>query len=151
MFLLLDVIKAKVLASCVFFALYMFKLKKNSVSVNYITFISRFLHSSLETIGNRNSLVSSGFRTVLCSFTTFSSLYFTVPCLARTWHTTRTRHTKQKIWCVLGCTTKATMTSIVLLIKYAHMLWYRSRSACRGMHVCPCHHLFDGFPVDGHI
>ena len=25
-----------------------------------------------------------------------------------------------------------------------------SCSACRGMHACPCHHLFVGFPVDGH-
>ena len=40
------------------FALYMFKLKKKySVSVDYIIFISRYLRSSLETIGHRNSLV----------------------------------------------------------------------------------------------
>ena len=43
------------------------------------------------------------------------------------------------------------MTSVVLLIKYAHMPCYMSRSAWRGMHACPCHHLFVGFPVDGHI
>ena len=49
------------------------------------------------------------------------------------------------------CRTKATVTSIVLLIKYAHMLCYMSRSACHGVHACPCHHLFVGFPVDGHI
>ena len=42
------------------------------------------------------------------------------------------------------------MTSIVLLIKYAHMACCMSRSACRVMHECPCHHLFVGFPVDGH-
>ena len=68
-------------------------------------------------------------------------------------HLTRkswTRHAKQKVWSVLACTTKATVTSIVLLIKYAHMPWHMSRSACRGMHACPCHHLFVGFPVDGH-
>ena len=128
----------------------MFKLKKNSVSVDYITFISRYLRSSLETIGHRNSFVSRGFRRVLCSFTTFSSSYFTVPCLARTWHATRTLHAKQKLRSVVACTTKATVTSIVLLIKYAHMPCYMSRSACRGMHACPCHHLFVGFPVDGH-
>ena len=58
---------------------------------------------------------------------------------------------KQKVWSVLACRTKATVTSIVLLIKYAHMPWYISRSACRGMHACPCHHLFVGFQVDGQI
>ena len=57
-----------------FFALYMFKLKKNySVFVDYITFISLYLRSSLETIGHRNSLVSRGFRTALCSFTSICS------------------------------------------------------------------------------
>ena len=63
---------------------------------------------------------------------------FTVPVLARIWHATR--HAKQKVW-----------TSIVLLIKYAHMACCMSRSACRVMHACPCHHLFVGFPMDGHI
>ena len=125
--------------------------KKKSVCVDYVTFMSRYLCSSLETIGHRNSLVSRGFRTVLCSFTTFSSSYFTVPCLVRIWHATRTRHAKQKVWSVLACRTKATVTSIVLLIKYARILCYIWRSACRGMHTCLCHHLFVGFPVDGHI
>ena len=46
---------------------------------------------------------------------------------------------------------KATVTSIVLLIKYAHMPCFMSRSACRVMHACPCHHLFVGSPVDGHM
>ena len=74
-----------------------------------------------------------------------------MPCLARIWHATRTRHAKQKVWSALACRAKATVTSVVLLIKYAHMPCYMSRSACRGMHACPCHHLFVGFPVDGHI
>ena len=129
----------------------MFKLKKKSVSVDYITCISCSLRSSLETIGHRNSLVLRGFRTVLCSFITFSSSYFTVPCLACTWHATRTRHAKQQVRSVLACTTKATVTSIMLLFKYVHMPWNMSRSACRGMHACPCHLLFVGFPMDGHI
>ena len=73
---------------------------------------------------------------------------FTVPVLARIWHATR--HAKQKVWSVSVCTTKATVTSIVLLIKYAHMACCMSRSACRVMHACPCHHLFVCFPVDGH-
>ena len=63
---------------------------------------------------------------------------------------TRTRHAKQKVWSALACRAKATVTSVVLLT-YAHMPCYMSRSSCRGMHACPCHHLFVGFPVDGHI